>query len=399
MHSVWHDLSQDLHAREEQHLLRKRSVVRPLADAMCEVDGQPLQCFCSNDYLGLANHPKVIEAFVDAAKKYGVGSGASHLVSGHSVEHHRLEETFAELTGRESALLFSTGYMANIGVITALLDKQDGIFQDKLNHASLIDGGLQSGARFQRYLHNDMQNLETRLKKSEARRKLLCVDGVFSMDGDMANLPELARLAKQYDALLMVDDAHGFGVLGKNGLGSCEAFSLSQKDVPLLMCTLGKALGTFGALVAGPKVMMDTIVQFARPYIYTTALPPAVAAATRMSLQLLAEESWRREHVQDLLQHFKRGAVSLGLPLMPSVSPIQPVVVGDEARALQWQESLRQQGFWISAIRTPTVAKGEARLRITFSAQHKIADVDRLLDALQVTLKSMPLSAGLVCGE
>lgn len=391
MLSVWGELEQALTQREEQHLLRRRAVVGSAAAGRVQVNGDALLCFCSNDYLGLASHPKVIEAFTAAARRYGVGSGASHLVSGHTTEHHLLEETFARITGRDRALLFSTGYMANLSVITALLDKPDAVFEDKLNHASLIDGGLLAGARFQRFLHNDMASLQARLEKTEARRRLVCVDGVFSMDGDIAPLPELARIARSKDALLMVDDAHGFGVLGENGLGACEHFGLGQQEVPILMCTLGKALGTFGALVAGSETLINTLVQFARPYIYTTALPPAVAAATGMSLQLLQEESWRRGKVRQLVSHFRHEAGLLGLPLMASDTPIQPLLVGDEALVLQWQQALREQGFWISAIRTPTVAKGAARLRITFSAAHEPADVDQLLEALVRTARQMPL--------
>lgn len=391
MSSVWQALDKQLLLREQQHLMRKRAVVEPIDNNVMWVNGQRLHSFCSNDYLGLANHPKVVEAFIKAAQQYGVGSGASHLVSGHSIEHQRLEEQFALSTGRSRALLFSTGYMANIGIITALLDQQDAVFEDKLNHASLIDGGLLSGARFQRYLHNDMPSLEKRLAKSDARRKLICVDGVFSMDGDTAKLPELVALAKQYDALLMVDDAHGLGVLGKNGLGCCDEFSLSEVDVPILMCTLGKALGTFGALVAGSNTLIETLVQFARPYIYTTALPPAVAAATTASLQLLQEEAWRREHLQSLLATFRQGAEALGLPIMLSNSPIQPLLIGDEALAIKWQLSLKDKGFWITAIRTPTVAKGAARLRITINANHSKSDIESMLDALAVTAKELPL--------
>ena len=393
MSSIWGELEVSLKQREEQHLRRQRTIVDSAAGGRVMVDGESLLCFCSNDYLGLANHPKLIEAFTGAAKRYGVGSGASHLVSGHSAEHHRLEETFADMTGRDRAVLFSTGYMANQGIITALLDKSDAIFEDKLNHASLIDAGLLSGARFQRFLHSDMASLQSRLEKTEARRRLVCVDGVFSMDGDIAPLPALASLAKEHDALLMIDDAHGFGVLGEHGLGSCEHYGLEQQDTPILMCTLGKALGTFGALVAGSNALMETLVQFARSYIYTTALPPAVAAATTMSLSLLREESWRREKLHRLIHYFREEAARIHLPLMPSETPIQPLLVGDEQLALQWQQALREQGFWISAIRTPTVAKGAARLRITFSAAHDKEDVEQLLDALKNTMQRLPVAS------
>lgn len=392
MLSIWDQLDQQLHNREISNLKRQRIVVTSAQGAHVMANGESLLCFCSNDYLGLANHPKVIEAFQQASNHYGVGGGASHLVCGHSQEHHLLEEEFAAITGRDKAILFSTGYMANLGVITALLDKSDAVFEDKWNHASLIDAGLLSGARFQRYLHNDLHNLQHRIKKSkDARRKLICVDGVFSMDGDLALLPELAIIAKENNALLMVDDAHGFGVLGNNGLGCCDHFNLSQAEVPIVMCTLGKAMGSFGAIVAGSETLIETLIQFAKPYIYTTSLPPAVAAATRMSLQLIKDESWRREKLQQHIRLFREEAQRIGLPLMPSMTPIQPILLGDETLAMQWQERLRQHGIWISAIRPPTVPKGTARLRITLSAAHDIQDIDYLLRILKQINTELPV--------
>lgn len=392
--SVWQQLAQQLAEREAQQLMRKRISVSSAQGPVVDVAGERLLCFCSNDYLGLANHPRLAEALRAASKHYGVGGGASHLVCGHSEEHHRLEEEFAAITGRDKALLFSTGYMANLGIITALLDKQDAVFEDKWNHASLLDAGLLSGARFQRFLHNDMANLQARLNKTAARRRLICVDGVFSMDGDKAPLPELAQLAQQHDALLMVDDAHGFGVLGEHGTGCCDEFGLSQSDVPILMCTLGKALGSFGAVVAGPALLIDTLIQFARPYIYTTSLPPAVAAATRASLQLVQEEGWRRQQLAENIRYFRAEAALLGLPLMPSETAIQPLLIGGDAEALAWQAQLQQRGIWISAIRPPTVPKGTARLRITFSAEHKREHIDQLLAALKQIQVQRPLAGG-----
>lgn len=386
-------LRSTLDERRAQQLYRTRKIVESAQGVEVIIDGKKYLNFCSNDYLGLANHPSIIEAFKKAADEFGVGSGASHLVCGHSSLHHELEENLAEFTGRERALLFSTGYMANLGVITALLDKGDFIFEDKLNHASLIDAGLLSGARFQRFLHNDIDNLRSRLERVESGRKLICVDGVFSMDGDIAPLTELAQLAQRHDAWLMVDDAHGFGVLGKNGAGCAEHFNLDQNQLPILMGTLGKACGSFGAFIAGSEALIETLIQFARPYIYTTALPPAVAAATLQSLKIIREESWRRERLQKLITRFRDGARQLDLPLMNSASAIQPLLVsksgeseGDAARALAFSEKLAAQGFWISAIRPPTVPTGTARLRITLSAAHSETQIDRLLDALkQVT--------------
>lgn len=381
MLSVWSQLEDKLQIREQAYLTRKRAVVSSAAGVWQTVNGEKLRNFCSNDYLGLVSHPLLIHAAQQATAEYGTGSGASHLVSGHSHWHHLLEEHFAERTGRSRALLFSTGYMANMGVITALLGKQDAIFEDKRNHASLLDAGLLSGARFQRFLHNDIASLEKRLRV-DARRKLICVDGVFSMDGDTAPLQELSHTAKRHDALLMVDDAHGFGVLGEKGLGLCEQLGMSQDDVPILMCTFGKALGSFGAIVAGCDTLIETLIQFARPYIYTTALPPAVAATNYTALKVLQMEPWRRQHLQQLIEYFRHEAALLDLPIMQSTTAIQPLFIGDDQRALQWQAHLRQAGFWISAIRQPTVPTGSARLRITLTAAHQEDDIDALLDAL-----------------
>lgn len=375
-------LSFALTERRAANLYRSRRVLQSPQTPQVVVDGKQYTAFCSNDYLGLANHPDVVAAFQSAANSFGVGSGASHLVAGHSSEHHALEEELAAFTGRERALLFSTGYMANMGAITALVGQGDAIFEDRLNHASLLDGGLSSGARFQRFLHNDLNNLQTRLDKADAERKLIVVDGVFSMDGDCAPLPELAALAQKNNAWLMVDDAHGFGCLGKTGGGSAEHFGLTQEELPILMGTLGKAFGTFGAFIAGSENLIETLIQFSRSYIYTTAMPPAVAAATRVSLRLLQEGHWRREHLQTLIARFRTGAQQLGLQLLDSFSPIQPIIIGDEARALMIAEQLAERGILIIAIRPPTVAPGSSRLRVTFSAEHTLAQVDQLLNAL-----------------
>jgi len=380
--SIDNVLSFALTERRAAKLYRSRRVLESPQTPQVVVDGKEYIAFCSNDYLGLANHPDVISAFQKAANQFGVGSGASHLVAGHSSEHHALEEELAVFTGRERALLFSAGYMANMGAITALVGQGDAIFEDRLNHASLLDAGLLSGARFQRFLHNDITNLQTRLDKTEAERKLIVVDGVFSMDGDCAPLTELAALAQKNNAWLMVDDAHGFGCLGKTGGGSAEYFGLSQTELPILMGTLGKAFGTFGAFIAGSETLIETLIQFSRSYIYTTAMPPAVAAATRVSLRLLQEENWRREHLQQLIARFRTGAQQLGLQLLDSFSPIQPIIIGDEARTLDIAEKLAERGILIIAIRPPTVAAGSSRLRITFSSEHSIEQVDKLLLAL-----------------
>src|SRR6187431_501984 len=375
-------LAPALAERRAAHLYRTRKLLQSPQTPQVTVDGKNYLAFCSNDYLGLANHPDVIAALQESAAKFGVGSGASHLVAGHSSEHHALEEELAAFTGRERALLFSTGYMANMGAITALVGQGDAVFEDRLNHASLLDAGLLSGARFQRFLHNDLDNLQNRLDKTDAQRKLIVVDGVFSMDGDCAPLPKLAALAQKNNAWLMVDDAHGFGCLGNTGAGCAEHFGLTQDQLPILMGTLGKAAGSFGAFIAGSETLIETLIQFARPYIYTTAMPPAVAAATRASLRLIQTEHWRRTHLNKLIAHFRSGAQELNLQLMDSFSPIQPIVIGDEAKALAISEKLAARGILIIAIRPPTVPVGSSRLRITFSAEHSIAQVDQLLTAL-----------------
>jgi 8-amino-7-oxononanoate synthase len=368
--------------RRQRHLYRHRRLLETAQGPEVRVDSKAYTAFCSNDYLGLARHPQVTAALQQAANKYGVGSGASHLVNGHSREHHALEEELAAFCGRDRALLFSTGYMANLGTVTALAGRGDAVFEDRLNHASLLDAGLLSGARFQRFQHNDVSDLERRLARTESQRKLIVVDGVFSMDGDCAPLPELAQVAERQNAWLMVDDAHGFGCLGQQGAGSAEHFGLGQDQLPILMATLGKALGTFGAFVAGSETLIETLIQQARSYIYTTAMPPAVAAASRVSLRLLAEESWRREALQQRIQQLRRGAESLGLDLMPSETAIQPLLVGDEERTLKLADQLAERGFLVIAIRPPTVPVGSARLRITLSAEHTEQQVTQLLDAL-----------------
>jgi 8-amino-7-oxononanoate synthase len=361
----------------------RRTVERRAAGAVrVRVDSTDLLAFCSNDYLGLADHPRIVEAFVAAAHEWGVGSGAAHLVSGHCREHHALEEELAAFVHRPRALLFSTGYMANLAVVTTLLGRGDRVFEDRLNHASLLDAGLASGARFSRYPHAGVAALTARLGRAGPGRTMVVTDGVFSMDGDVAPLRELAATCRRHGAWLFVDDAHGLGVLGPAGRGSAEDAGLGTDDVPILMGTLGKAFGTFGAFVAGSAELVETLLQTARTYIYTTALPPAVAAATRASLRVMQDEPWRRGKVLGHVTHFRREAVNLGLQLLDSATPIQPIVLGSEAAAVAASDVLRARGLWVPAIRPPTVPAGSSRLRITFSAAHETADVDRLLEAL-----------------
>jgi len=363
----------------QQGLYRSRRIIESPQSILLQIDGNKYINFCSNDYLGLANHPDVIQAFKSAADTYGVGSGSAHLICGHSSAHHSLEEELAAFTGRDRALLFSTGYMANMGVIATLVGRSDTVFQDRLNHASLLDGALLSGARFKRYSHADTAQLDELMSNIPAK-KLIVSDGVFSMDGDFAPLPTLVSIAKVRNAWLMVDDAHGLGVLGQQGGGVLEHYALNQNDVPILMGTLGKSFGTFGAFVAGSEELIEILIQKARTYIYTTALPAAIAEATRVSLKHVIADTWRRDKLNHLIERFKLGAQQLNLPLMPSDSAIQPLMINDSQQAVNISNYLFEQGFLVSAIRPPTVPKGSARLRVTLSALHEEQHIDRLLD-------------------
>lgn len=384
------DLSARLAERRAANLYRQRPLLESPQGPLVQVDGRQLLAFCSNDYLGLANHPQVIEAWRAGAEKWGVGGGASHLVIGHSTPHHQLEEALAEFTGRPRALLFSTGYMANLGAVTALVGQGDSVLEDRLNHASLLDAGLLSGARFSRYLHNDGVSLANRLRKVIGNT-LIVTDGVFSMDGDLADLPSLCAEARRANAWVMVDDAHGFGPLGATGGGIVEHFGLGLDDVQVLVGTLGKAFGTAGAFVAGSDDLIEALVQFARPYIYTTSQPPALACATLQSLELLRSEHWRREHLNALIKRFREGAQAIGLELMDSATPIQPILIGDSGRAMQLSQMLRDRGLLVTAIRPPTVPAGSARLRVTLSAAHSLEQLELLLEALA---ECWPLLAG-----
>ncbi|MFP5506506.1 MAG: 8-amino-7-oxononanoate synthase [Gammaproteobacteria bacterium] len=380
------DLRHDLDQRKAQQLYRTRRVSESPQGPIMRVDGEDLLAFCSNDYLGLANHPEIVRALKVGADAWGVGSGAAHLVNGHSAAHHALEEELAEFTGYPRALLFSTGYMANLGVIGALLGHGDRVFEDRFNHASLLDAARYSGARLVRYAHGDSEDLRQRLSGSGYSARLIATDGVFSMDGDIAPLAELSETARAARAWLLVDDAHGIGVLGAHGRGSLEHCGLECGDRPILMGTLGKAFGSFGAFVAGSEEIVETLIQQARTYIYTTATPPALAEATRAGLRLVRDENWRREKLRALIARFRTGAAQLGLQLMAAETPIQPLLIGESAAAVRISEGLRAQGFLVPAMRPPTVPEGTARLRITFSAAHDETQVDRLLAALDATV-------------
>ncbi|MCI0734165.1 MAG: 8-amino-7-oxononanoate synthase [Methylococcaceae bacterium] len=371
---------------ERQSLYRSRQINAGPQGIHVDVDGRRLVNFCSNDYLGLANHPAVVKALQLGADRYGVGSGSAHLITGHCSAHHALEEELAAFTGFARVLLFSTGYMANLGVISALLGKGDRVLQDRLNHASLLDGGLLSGAQFKRYPHADLTALAEILSQGREARQLVVSDGVFSMDGDLADVPGLSRLCESRDAGLLVDDAHGLGVLGHHGRGVLEHFKLGPGSVSVLVGTLGKAFGTFGAFVAGSDQLIEYLIQRARTYIYTTAIPPSLAEATRVSLDLAQRESWRREKLSLLVQRFRGRALERDLPILESRTPIQPVLLGESRRAIEIADRLRRKGILVMPIRPPTVPEGSARLRVTFSALHEETQIDWLVEEISDAL-------------
>ena len=367
-------------SKQDRHRIRR--VLEGPQGTIIRLNGNDVYNFCSNDYLGFANHPVLKEALKQGVEKYGVGSGASQLICGYSAAHKMLEEKLADFTGRKRAILFSSGYMANLALVNTLLDKGGIVFADRLNHASLLDAALIAQTKIKRFKHIDSINLETLLQKAEPCQKLVMTDTVFSMDGDIAPLPEYIPVCRETQALLMVDDAHGFGVFGNKGAGMLEEYDLGTEEVPLLMATFGKALGTFGSFIAGDSELLEIFVQRARTLIYTTAPPPALAHATCCALDLLVQEQWRRKKLQQLISQFTTGARQLGLPIKQSVSPIQALVVGEEKIAVDISNRLLQKGIYISAIRPPTVPVGTSRLRITLTAEHTESQVNQLLEAL-----------------
>jgi len=369
-------------AELDTHSLRRvRRVLDGPQGVRVTIDGKPYLSFSSNDYLGLANHPALADAASVTAASVGVGAGAAHLLTGHHRLHHELEAELAAFVGLPAALLFSTGYMASLGVLPALLDRHGEVFEDKLNHASLVDAAVLSRAKLSRYPHLDLVSLEQRLASSTAKVKLIATDTVFSMDGDLAPLVELQALAQRYDAWLYLDDAHGFGVLGERGEGALSLLEDRNDPRLIFLATLGKAAGVAGAFVGGSSELIEWLVNKARTYVFTTAQPPMLAAAVSASLRLIAVEGWRRAHLLELIERLKSGLAGLPWPLMHSNTPIQPVLVGGNAEALRLADALRAQGILLPAIRPPTVPPGEARLRISLSAAHSLADVDTLCAA------------------
>jgi len=381
------DLEARLAELDEQGLLRRRRVLESKQGTHVTVDGRSYLSFASNDYLGLAAHPAIAEAARAALAEYGTGAGAAHLLTGHHLLHHRAELALAAFIGLPAALLFSTGYMANLGVVTALLDRHGAVFADKLNHASLVDAAQLSRATHHRYRHADLAHLEQLLRDSDAEHKMIATDAVFSMDGDIAPVPELLALAEQHDAWLFIDDAHGFGVLGHEGRGVLEHFGhsslITRHSSLIYLATLGKAAGVSGAFVAGSDALVEWLVNKARTYIFTTATPPMLAAAVVESLRLIADEPERRTRLAGLIARLKAGVVVLPWSLMPSDTPIQPLLIGTNHEALRLSEGLKARGILLPAIRPPTVPEGSARLRISLSAGHTDADIDALLDALR----------------
>jgi 8-amino-7-oxononanoate synthase len=374
-------LETELKQRESVGLLRRRRLLESMQGAHVRVDGRDVLSFCSNDYLGLAAHPLLIAAIKQAADSSGAGSGASHLITGHHQYHHELEIALAGFVGLPRALLFSTGYMANMGVVTALMGRGDAVLADKLNHASLNDAVLLSRAEFKRYAHNDMAALEKLLAASAAKRKLVIVDAVFSMDGDLASVPELLKLCEKYDAWLLLDDAHGFGVLGQAGGGILQHFALQNPRI-IYMATLGKAAGVAGAFVAGEATLVDYLIQHARTYVYTTAAPPLLAAGLLQSLKVMQGEGWRRTHLQALIHALRAGIDTPCWQLADSETAIQPLIIGSNEEALSVSERLLERGILVPAIRPPTVPVNTARLRISLSAAHTLQDVAQLTEAL-----------------
>jgi len=369
--------------RAAQARTRTRRMVTRRDGVRFEVDGHWLTGFCGNDYLGLAQQFAVVNALQDMASRDGAGGVASHLVCGHHAAHEALERELADWLQAPRALLFGSGYLANLAVVQALLgDDEDVCVQDRLNHASLIDAARLAGCRLRRYPHADPEGALRQLRGVPDGAAMLVTDGVFSMDGDVAPLRELALVARVQHATLYVDDAHGIGVLGPDGRGSVAAAKLGIEAVPLQLVTLGKALGSYGAAVVGDAALIDHLAETARPYIYTTALPPAQAAASLAAVKLARKDQWRRDKLETLVARFRSNAQQRGFELLPSDTPIQPLICGEDARALSLAAALEAQGFWVAAIRPPTVPEGRARLRITLSALHTPAEVDALVDAL-----------------
>lgn len=390
--SVLDSYSRDLAALDAATQRRTRRVVDAVKGTRMRVAGRDMIAFCGNDYLGLSQHPALIEAAMRGAQQWGLGSTASPLVCGHSASHEALEQEIAAFLGLPRALYFYAGYAANVGIVPALVGRGDAIFCDALNHACLIDGARLSRAEIKVYPHADIETLSRLLEGSTATRKLIATDAVFSMDGDVAPLPELLRLAQQHDALLLIDDAHGFGVLGPDGRGSAAHFDLRSSHL-LVMGTLSKAAGSAGGFVAGDPALIELLMQRSRSYIFATGAPAVVTEALRASLRLIEAEDWRRERIRSHASRLRSALVPastassvVGAKLLPSPTPIQPIVIGENEAALDVMAHLWREGLWVPAIRPPTVPQGTARLRVSLTAAHSDADVDALIAGLRAML-------------
>lgn len=380
---------QALNLHKQKDLFRERKVLQSLSGMQRRYNDKIFCCFSSNDYLGLSKHPAVIKSFKQAADDHGVGSGSSHFLGAYNRCHQELEHALAEFLNFPKVLIFSTGYMANLGILGSLLQRRAAVFADKLSHASLIDGAKLNTVIFKRYLHNNLVNLEKHLMKSTSRQKFIMTDGVFSMDGDIALLPSLIEIAQKFSSTLLVDDAHGIGILGKNGIGICELFRCKPD---ILSGGFGKAFGCFGGFVASSEAIIENLIQFARPYMYTTAMPPALAKAAYTSLLLLQTESWRREKLNSLIIYFKRMAQQLELPILPSQTPIQPILIKNTKQTIALSDYLLQNGFLVNAIRPPTVPENSSRLRISLCALHSENEIDRLLEQIVSGLKLIKIN-------
>ena len=380
---IWEELTRQLESLSKDNLLRKRKTLESSCGTHAVVNGRQMLAFCSNDYLGLASHPRLAEAVCESARQWGIGSGGSHVVSGHMGPHDELEKALADFVGAERALFYSTGYMANVGVVPTLVGRGDAVFADRLNHASLIDAVQLSRADHRRYAHCDMVQLEKMLSESTAKHKLILSDAVFSMDGDLAPLNTLFELAEKYDAWLVLDDAHGFGVLGRDGRGSLNHCKLPFHPRLVYIGTLGKAAGVSGAFIAGSNRVIEWLMQRSRSYIFTTATSPVMASALLASLELIENGNDRRRHLQELISRLRTGLKDTKWKLLPSFTAIQPVLVGENDAVLKVSAALSERGIWVPAIRPPTVPKGSARLRISLSAAHTEEHVAQLVDALK----------------
>lgn len=376
-------LNKALEQKKKEKLYRVLQARQAEQTTSIQIDGKHYLNFCSNDYLGLANHPEIINAAKEGLDKYGLGSGGSALVTGYTAIHQRLESELAEFTERSRALLYTSGFSANLGVCSTLLNKTDDVYLDKLCHASLIDGVRLSEAKIRRYAHLDHENLNTLLTKSTSDEKWVISESLFSMDGDLAPLSELAKECKASKANLYIDDAHGIGVYGACGAGYLNAKKLTEQQVPIMVATFGKAFGAAGAFVAGSEALIETLIQNSRSYIYTTAMPPSNAAAILKSLSLIKKDNWRRDKLFNLVAYFRHAAAEKGIPLSENAhGPIQPVIIGDSEKTLRISKALAEHGIKITAIRAPTVAKNAARLRVTFSAAHDERQIDYLVSTL-----------------